>query len=138
MAQYRQRGSNMRNLGKYVKKYGILYVVAIAAMVVSILLDAASPQITRHIIDDVIVGGKMEMLMRLLLGLLGIGLGRAIFQYMKEFIFDYSASGKSMVSTVAPLSSPLERYGNTDSMLWASDYSQSAAPQKLWPTVPQA
>ena len=76
----------MRNLGKYVKKYGILYVVAIAAMVVSILLDAASPQITRHIIDDVIVGGKMEMLMRLLLGLLGIGLGRAIFQYMKEFI----------------------------------------------------
>ena len=73
----------MRNLGKYVKKYGILYVVAIAAMVVSILLDAASPQITRHIIDDVIVGGKMEMLMRLLLGLLGIGLGRAIFQYMK-------------------------------------------------------
>ena len=68
----------MRNLGKYVKKYGILYVVAIAAMVVSILLDAASPQITRHIIDDVIVG---------------IGLGRAIFQYMKEFIFDYSASG---------------------------------------------
>ena len=83
----------MRNLGKYVKKYGILYVVAIAAMVVSILLDAASPQITRHIIDDVIVGGKMEMLMRLLLGLLGIGLGRAIFQYMKEFIFDYSASG---------------------------------------------
>ena len=60
----------MRNLGKYVKKYGILYVVAIAAMVVSILLDAASPQITRHIIDDVIVGGKMEMLMRLLLGLL--------------------------------------------------------------------
>ena len=47
----------MRNLGKYVKKYGILYVVAIAAMVVSILLDAASPQITRHIIDDVIVGG---------------------------------------------------------------------------------
>ena len=24
------------------------------------------------------------------------------------------------------------------SMLWASDYSQSTAPQKLWPTVPQA
>ena len=59
----------MRNLGKYVKKYGILYVVAIAAMVVSILLDAASPQITRHIIDDVIVGGRLELLMRLLLGL---------------------------------------------------------------------
>lgn len=83
----------MKNLWKYVKKYLILYVIAIAAMVTSILLDALSPQITRHIIDDVIVGGKMELLMKLLLGLLGIGLGRAIFQYMKEFIFDYSASG---------------------------------------------
>lgn len=86
-------GSNVKNLWKYVKKYSILYVIAITAMVASILLDAISPQITRHIIDDVIVGGKMELLMRLLLGLLGIGLGRAIFQYMKEFIFDYSASG---------------------------------------------
>ena len=56
----------MRNLGKYVKKYGILYVVAIAAMVVSILLDAASPQITRHIIDDVIVGGDLSRLKYLL------------------------------------------------------------------------
>ena len=81
----------MRNLGKYVKKYGILYVVAIAAMVVSILLDAASPQITRHIIDDVIVGGSLQLLMRLLLGLLGIGFGRAIFQSVKDVIFDYSA-----------------------------------------------
>ena len=83
----------MKNLWKYVKKYLILYVIAIAAMVTSIILDALSPQITRHIIDDVIVGGKMELLMKLLLGLLGIGLGRAVFQYMKEFIFDYSASG---------------------------------------------
>lgn len=83
----------MRNLGKYVKKYAVLYTVAIAAMVISILLDAAAPQITRRIIDDVIVDGQTAQLMRLLLGLLGIGLGRAVFQYMKEFIFDYSASG---------------------------------------------
>lgn len=83
----------MKNLWKYAKRYGILYVIAIAAMIISILLDAASPLITRHIIDDVIVGGKMELLMRLLLGFLGIGLGRAVFQYLKEFIFDYSASG---------------------------------------------
>lgn len=83
----------MKNLWKYMKKYWVLYVIAIAAMVISILLDAASPQITKHIIDDVIVGGNMGVLMRLLLSLLGIGLGRAVFQYIKEFIFDYSASG---------------------------------------------
>jgi len=52
-----------------------------------------SPQITRHIIDDVIVGGNMKILMNLLLALIGIGFGRAIFQYTKEFIFDYAAAG---------------------------------------------
>ncbi|MDO5416000.1 MAG: ABC transporter ATP-binding protein, partial [Lachnospiraceae bacterium] len=36
---------------------------------------------------------RMEILMSLLLGLLGIGLGRAVFQYTKEFLFDVSASG---------------------------------------------
>ncbi|WP_394526778.1 ABC transporter ATP-binding protein [Lacrimispora sp. JR3] len=83
----------MKNLWKYVKKYCFLYVLAIAAMIVSILLDAAAPQITKHIIDDVIVGGKMQILMKLLFGLVGIGLGRAVFQYTKEFIFDYAAAG---------------------------------------------
>ena len=83
----------MKNLWKYGKKYSFLYVLALVAMVVSILLDAAAPQITKYIIDDVIVGGQMEILMRLLLGLLGIGLGRAVLQYTKEYIFDYAASG---------------------------------------------
>lgn len=83
----------MKNLWKYIKKYFLLYLIAIIAMVISILLDAMAPQITRHIIDDVIVGGQRNILFRLLLGLLGIGLGRAVFQYVKEFIFDYSAVG---------------------------------------------
>lgn len=83
----------MKNLWKYVRRYSLWYVVAIAAMIISILLDAIAPQITKHIIDDVIVGGQMQGLMRLLLGLVGIGIGRAIFQYTKEFIFDYAAAG---------------------------------------------
>lgn len=83
----------MKNLWKYVRKYSLLYILAIAAMIVSIVLDAAAPQITKHIIDDVIVGGEMKVLMKLLFGLVGIGFGRAIFQYTKEFIFDYAASG---------------------------------------------
>lgn len=83
----------MKNLWKYVRKYSPLYILAIAAMIVSIVLDAAAPQITKHIIDDVIVGGEMQVLMKLLFGLVGIGFGRAIFQYTKEFIFDYAASG---------------------------------------------
>ena len=83
----------MKNLWKYAGKYSFLYILAIGSMVISIILDAMSPQITKHIIDDVIVGGNMKLLIRLLLGLVGIGLGRAVFQYTKEFIFDYAASG---------------------------------------------
>lgn len=83
----------MKRILKYIRRYVPLYGVAIAAMVISVLLDAMSPQITKRIIDDVIVGGKMNLLMKFLLGLLGIGLGRAVFQYTKEFIFDFAASG---------------------------------------------
>ena len=83
----------MRNLWKYIRKYCLLYGVALTALVISILLDAAAPQITQRIIDQVIVGGRTELLMRLLFGLLGIGLGRGVFQYAKEFIFDFAASG---------------------------------------------
>lgn len=89
----KKEGDKMKNIWRYAKRYWPLYVVAILSMVVSILLDAAAPQITRRIIDDVIVGGQLGLLMRLLMGLLGIGLGRAVFQYGKEFIFDYAASG---------------------------------------------
>lgn len=89
----KKEGDKMKNIWRYAKRYWPLYVVAILSMVVSILLDAAAPQITRRIIDDVIVGGQLGLLMRLLMGLLGIGLGRAVFQYVKEFIFDYAASG---------------------------------------------
>lgn len=83
----------MKRLFGYIRRYLPLYMVAMAAMVLSILLDALSPQITKRIIDDVIIGGKTELLMKLLFCLLGIGLGRAVFQYTKEFIFDFSASG---------------------------------------------
>ena len=83
----------MKSLWKYIGKYCPLYRIAVIAMVISILLDAAAPQITQRIIDQVIVGGRTELLMQLLFGLLGIGLGRAVFQYTKEFIFDFAASG---------------------------------------------
>ena len=62
-------------------------------MILSILLDAMSPQITKRVIDQVIIGGQIELLTKCLLGFLAIGLGRAVFQYTKEFIFDFAASG---------------------------------------------
>lgn len=78
----------MKYLGQKMLKYWYYYVMAIGAMVCAIVLDMAAPQITKSIIDDVIIGGNMKILMNLLLGLLGIGFGRAVLQYVKEFTFD--------------------------------------------------
>jgi ABC transporter, permease/ATP-binding protein len=57
-------------------------------MIIAVTLDLMSPQFTRHIIDDVIVGGQMSKLKYLLLGIFAIGVGRCIFQYIKEYTFD--------------------------------------------------
>lgn len=78
----------MKKLTTYMKRYRFLYLFGFVGMCISIGLDLMAPQITRRIIDDVIVGGQRQLLMQLLLGLLGIGFGRAIFQYVKEFTYD--------------------------------------------------
>lgn len=79
----------MKKLRVYMLRYWHLYLFGFLGMLISIVLDMMAPQITKRIIDDVIIGGRMELLMRLLLGLVGIGLGRAVFQYAKEFTYDY-------------------------------------------------
>lgn len=78
-------------LSKYIARSWYLYLIALAAMICSIGLDMVYPFITRSLIDDVIVGGNTQILMKLLFGLLGIGFGRAVFQFVKEFTFDYTS-----------------------------------------------
>lgn len=58
-------------------------------MIISISLDMLAPIITQKLIDDVIMKHNTELLDLLLLGILAIGIGRCIFQYAKEFTFDY-------------------------------------------------
>lgn len=65
-----------------------LYLAGFVTMIISIFLDMQAPRITQKIIDDVIVEGRTELLMQLILALLGIGVGRCIFQYIKEFCLD--------------------------------------------------
>lgn len=83
---------NKLNLFRYVKRYSFLYFIAIVAMTAGTLLDQAAPLIVQHIIDDVLIAKKMEVLNFLLLGILGIGVGRCIFQYTKEYACDYAGS----------------------------------------------
>lgn len=78
-------------IGSYILRNWYWYLIAMISMVISIALDMCAPMVTRNIIDKVIVGGQLELLTGFLVSLLGIGLGRAVFQYTKEFIFDVAS-----------------------------------------------
>ena len=61
-------------------------------MTAATLLDQAAPLIVQHIVDDVLIGKNIGVLNLLLLGILGIGVGRCVFQYTKEFLCDFAGS----------------------------------------------
>ena len=86
------KNPNKLNLGHYVGKQMPLYSIAIICMIIAVLLDMAAPIIVQHIVDDVLIGKKLELFKFFLLGILGIGLGRCITQYAREFLCDWAGS----------------------------------------------
>ena len=82
----------MNKLSYYLKKYWYAYAFALLCTIIAVIMDMVSPQITKRIIDQVIVDGEVDLLPSLLLMILFIGFGRAIFAYLKELIFDTVSS----------------------------------------------
>lgn len=82
----------MNKLSYYLKKYWYAYTFALICTVVAVIMDMVSPQITKRIIDQVIVEGEVDLLPSLLLTILFIGFGRSIFAYLKELTFDTVSS----------------------------------------------
>lgn len=82
----------MKKLHTYIGRYWYGYLFAIFSMVTAIVLDMVYPQITQKIVDDVIMGGKIEILTKLLIGIVIVGVGRSVFGYCKEFTFDVLSS----------------------------------------------
>lgn len=78
----------MKKLSSYIWEYKIPYMIAIISLLIAVTLDMMGPRLMARVVDDVIVGGDIAELKYLLLGFLGIGLGRCIFQYLKEYTFD--------------------------------------------------
>ncbi|NLK29070.1 MAG: ABC transporter ATP-binding protein [Clostridiales bacterium] len=81
-----------KKISWYIFKYWYTYLFAILCIIIAVTLDLLSPQVTKRIIDNVIVGGDLDLLPRLLLLVFMIGLGRFIFQYVKELLFDINSS----------------------------------------------
>lgn len=78
----------MKKLHSYLLGHWKGYLFAICSMIIAIVLDMIYPQITQKIVDDVIIGGKLELLTKLLTGIVVVGIGRSVFGYCKEFTFD--------------------------------------------------
>lgn len=78
----------MKKISTYLKKYWFSYVVAIVCLILAIVLDMLAPQITKIIVNEVFIGGDFHRFVWLLVALVAIGIGRAIFGYWKEFTFD--------------------------------------------------
>ena len=76
----------------YLKKYWYRYVFALLCIFITVSLDMLYPQITKSIIDDVITKGNTNLLTKLLLAILAIGVGRCVFGYLKEITFDSVSS----------------------------------------------
>ncbi len=82
----------MKKLSSYIWEHKFAYFFAITSMIISVSLDMLSPRLTKHIVDDVILGGHTEKLTYLLCGILCVGIGRCIFRYTKEFTFDVTGA----------------------------------------------
>lgn len=82
----------MKKIRTYLWEHRLAFGLAILAMIISISLDMLSPKLTQSMIDDVLLGGHMNLLTPLLLAYVGVGIGRFIFQYVKEYTFDLTGS----------------------------------------------
>lgn len=86
----------MKKISKYILRYWFAYLLAIACIVIAVSLDMLSPQVTKRIFDNVIIGEDLDLLPKLLIMIFIIGIGRCIFQYLKELIFDLVSSRISL------------------------------------------
>lgn len=71
-----------------MQKYWAAYVFAVVCLLIAIELDMLYPQITKIIVNDVFGTKELSRLPMLLLIIVGIGAGRCIFGYCKEYTVD--------------------------------------------------
>ncbi len=79
------------SIKNYILHYGWVLVIALGALTVSTVLDMWYPELLGRAVDDVITPNNPSLLKPILLGILTIGVGRMLTQYIKEFGFDWIA-----------------------------------------------
>ncbi|MBC7959208.1 MAG: ABC transporter ATP-binding protein, partial [Vallitaleaceae bacterium] len=81
----------MKRILRYMSKLWYYYVFALICLLAGLFLDLNNPKVTGRIIDEVIVGGNIDVFSSLILMMAGITFGRAVFGYLREILFDFSS-----------------------------------------------
>ena len=82
----------MKKLSSYIWEHKWGFLTGVIALLFSVTFDMIYPYITKHLVDDVILGGDTSLLRVLLTALLLLGFGRFTCQYVKEYTFDKMGS----------------------------------------------
>lgn len=82
----------LKKISRYIWEYKWMYFLVVFGLFCAVTLDMAAPLLTQKVVDDVIIGGDMSQFTILMLGFLGIGVGRSFFQYIKEYNCDRAGS----------------------------------------------
>ena len=75
---------------KYLIRNWWRYTIGGISLICSTAIDVLLPFVTLSMVDDVIVGRNMDIFRRDILLFVAAGLGRAFFQFVKEFLCDMS------------------------------------------------
>jgi len=83
------KGENfMTRVLKYVSKYKSMLIIGTLFMLAVIGVDLFIPYLQQIFIDDGVIAGNNNIIIKVLLGMLLITIVKAIFGYLKEFIYD--------------------------------------------------
>ena len=75
---------------KYLIRNWWRYLIGGISLLMSVGIDLLIPMITLSMVDDVIIGRDMTIFKRDIILFIAAGLGRAFFQFVKEFLCDMS------------------------------------------------
>lgn len=78
----------IKRIYKYSAKYRGMGLTATALLILFIFINLLMPHFSRLLVDDVIRGGKHEMLPWLLLGILTSALARGVLVYTRSLLFE--------------------------------------------------
>lgn len=87
---FAKKGGNliMKRIFNYVWKHKLLVIIPSISMLLTIIIDMFNPYLRKELIDKVITGKQASLLPKILLGLVIITIGKAVFGYIKEYLFD--------------------------------------------------